>query len=136
MWKYVVTWVIVTRVAITCPEDLPKYDEFGRMVSSGMSTNLAMRLGCYANDTTYQEKVFDSSKEALSFIRRGQDKKAAGWNAIEGMGELSQFKLDSIPTIQYNCQHLSLMVTAMGCPDNIKCNTATCTRCGKSFSSY
>ena len=124
--KYIVTYLIVQMIYGACPEPLPTFDEFGREQPRERVRTMAL---CISYDTTSKEKVFDSRKEATEFIKRG-----AGSTSLSG--DLVNLKLDSVPAVQYNCQHLSMMVTAMGCPDNVKCNTATCTRCGKRFSSY
>jgi len=55
---------------------------------------------------------------------------------------LCHCKSDSLTTIQIqkvfpdSCKHYYTMVTLLGCPPGIKCNTATCLSCGKTFPSY
>lgn len=133
MWKYIVTWIIVTQSPTACPDPPIQYDEFGRRVSQPYTTAQI----CLSNDTTYKEKVFDSRKEAIYFIKRGQDKKAAGWNPIANTGELSNFKLDSIPLAKYNCTHPETQTTMVYCDPPIEgCNSTKCLRCGKKWQSY
>ena len=90
MWKYIVTWIIVKVSVIACPPVI-EYDEFGREIEKLYEPS----LGCYQYDTIQKEKYFDKRKDATDFIKRGQDRKAQGWDGINTSGSLEQFKLDS-----------------------------------------
>lgn len=132
MWKYIVTYIIIKTITVACSEAPLEVDEFGRVKSPGMTLDII----CTEDDTTYMERVFDSKKEAVMFIKKGQDRKAQGWEPRNGLGELSLFKLDSVPLVQYNCYHINGTVTTANCPDWIKCNTFTCSACGKRIPEY
>lgn len=129
--KYIVTWLIIKTVEIICPTPPPIVDEFGRKFDS----TYQIIETCYGYDTTNMQKFFDTRKEANDFIKRGTDAKSQGY-VNEKVGVLSNFKLDSIPKIQYDCKHELIMVTAMGCLGGDPCNTATCERCGKQWKTY
>lgn len=93
MWKYIVTWIIVFQTIGECPDPPDKYDEFGRRKLSPVEYTPS--LGCYIYDTVSKQKEFDSRKDAIDFIRRGSDRKAAGIQPY-AHGNLEEFKLDSI----------------------------------------
>lgn len=135
MWKYIVTYLIIKTIVADCPPTMQSEDEFGRVAEM---QSIQGSLGCYRDDTTFKEKYFDTRQDAISFIKRGQDKKASGINPKMSMGELSNFKLDSIPLKQFECKHMGgISITAMYCGDPpTKCNIATCLICGKEWPSY
>lgn len=122
MWKYIVTWLVIETYSVPCFPPPPTVDEYGRKTTevSGIMIN------CLKTDTTRNEKYFDTRGEAMKFIKGGA-----------GQIDLRQFKLDSIPLKQYNCQHIVVSKTMLACdPPNEECNSVTCLSCGKQWLTY
>lgn len=98
MFKYIVTYIIITMQFIPCPAKLPTVDEFGRTNYPIGQTSEA----CYKRDTAKMSKEFIDRRLALEFIQRGQDKKSLGWMPEFNSGNLDNFKLDSVKLKRVN----------------------------------
>ena len=87
MWKYIVTWVLVTTTTVECP-DANTVDEFGSKSNSIIS--------CAVNhmDTSRasKEKVFTNRDSAYSFLNRAKNQKKH-WIFEDG---LENVKIDSL----------------------------------------
>ena len=64
MWKYIVTWAIVSTVTVDC-FDSNETDEFGRKTNQ----NITLALHCTKKDYENKSKDFVLKKEALAFYK-------------------------------------------------------------------
>jgi hypothetical protein len=88
MLKYIVTYFIVKVFWGACPMPEPKVDEFGR--TDAGTVQIRTTEVCLVSDTTTMEKMFDTRKEALNFIKKGKLKAKSDWGTLHG------FKMDSL----------------------------------------
>jgi hypothetical protein len=93
-------------------KSIPCVDEFGRQTSKTCIDKIKM------------ERAFDHRDSALVVLKRAAEQQ-----------DLQNFKLDSIPLHQYNCDHPYGSSTARGCI-GAPCNTFTCGKCGKQWPIY
>ncbi len=85
MWKFIVTWVLLTTVQIPCP-DANKTDEFGR------TSNLSCAVYHCKIVSTNKSKEFTDREKAFEFYKRASEGNKTMWFN----SDIVNVKIDSV----------------------------------------